>query len=135
MNIDIRTINDVKILDCRGQLILGEGTIAVHNTVRDILEAGGKKIVFNLANVTYIDSSGVGELINTYTTLGAQGGWMKLLNPTKHVQVPLAVARLVTIIEVSNNEQDLIASLTTPTVQGQTVDQEAHPSDRVGRVV
>jgi anti-sigma B factor antagonist len=110
MKIDVRTINDVKILDCSGKLTLGNGTMALRNTVRDILEAGGRKIVFNLANVTRIDSPGVGELVDTYSTFRAQGGWMKLLNPTKRIREPLVVTRLVTIFDVSNNEQELLAS-------------------------
>ena len=134
MKIGIRTINDVKILDCSGQLTLGEGTMAVRNTVRSILEAGGKKIIFNLANVTYIDSPGVGELVDTYTTFRAQGGGMKLLNPTKKIQQPLVVTRLVTIFEVSNNEQALLASFSSPAVQGMAVAQGTDPLNRKASV-
>jgi anti-anti-sigma factor len=61
MKIDIRTIGDARILDCSGKITLGEGTMSIRNTVRDILQSGVKKIVINLADINYIDSAGVGR--------------------------------------------------------------------------
>jgi anti-sigma B factor antagonist len=134
MKIDIRTINDVKILDCSGPLTLGEGTMAVRNAVRDTLQGGGIKIIFNLANVTYIDSPGVGELVVTYTTLKAQGGWMKLLNPTRKIQLPLVVTNLATVFEMSDNEQALLASFASPAIQGMAVAPVTNPLNRKASV-
>jgi anti-sigma B factor antagonist len=69
MKIETRIIGDITLLDCSGKITLGEGTMTVRNTVRDILKSDGKKIILNLADVNYIDSSGIGELVSTYTTV------------------------------------------------------------------
>ncbi len=110
MKIDSRTIGDVHILDCSGKITLGQGTMAIRNTVRDILNTGGTKIVLNLADVNYIDSPGVGELVSTYTTVVNQGGQLKLLCLTKKLEEVLAITRLLTVFQVFNNEAESIAS-------------------------
>jgi anti-sigma B factor antagonist len=110
MKIDSRIIGDVHILDCSGKITLGEGTMAVRNTVRDILNAGGRKIVLNLAEVNYIDSPGVGELVSTYTTVVNQGGQLKLLCLTKKIREVLAITRLLTVFSVYDSETESIAS-------------------------
>jgi anti-sigma B factor antagonist len=110
MKIETRTIGDVQILDCSGKITLGEGTMAVRNRVRDILKSNGKKIILNLANVNYIDSSGIGELVSTYTTVANSGGQLKLLNLTKKIQELLAITKLLTVFQVFDNEQKAIAS-------------------------
>ena len=74
MKIDSRLVGDIHFLDCSGKITLGEGTIAVRTTVGEILKGGGKKIVLNLADVIYIDSSGVGELVRTFTTVAEHAG-------------------------------------------------------------
>jgi anti-sigma B factor antagonist len=134
MKIGIRTINDVTILDCSGQLTLGNGTKAVRETTNDILQAGGKKVIFNLADVDYMDSPGVGELVKTYTTFRAKDGQMKLLNLPKRIRDMLAVAKLLTIFEVSNNEQVLVSSFANPAVQRQPMDQGALASGRTTNI-
>lgn len=110
MKIETRTVGDIKILDCSGKITLGEGTMAVRNTVRDVLKKGGKKIVLNLADVNYIDSSGIGELVSTYTTVTNQGGQLKLLNLTKKIQELLAITKLLTVFQVFDNEQAAMGS-------------------------
>jgi len=110
MKIDTRTVGDVHVLDCSGKITLGEGTMTVRNTVRDILKAGGRKIVLNLADVNYIDSSGVGELVSTYTTVANQGGQLKLLYLTKKVNEVLAITKLLTVFQVYDSEPATIAS-------------------------
>ena len=110
MKIDSRMVGDVHILDCSGKIILGEGTMAVRNTVLDILKTGGRKIVLNLADVNYIDSPGVGELVSSYTTVFNQGGQLKLLCLTKKIQEVLAITKLVTVFQVHNSETDSVAS-------------------------
>jgi anti-sigma B factor antagonist len=110
MKIETRTIGDVQILDCSGKITLGEGTMMVRNTVRDILKNNGKKIILNLADVNYIDSSGIGELVSTYTTVTNNGGQLKLLNLTKKIQELLAITKLLTVFQVFENEQAAVAS-------------------------
>ena len=110
MKIDTRTVGDVNILDCSGKITLGEGTMAVRNTVREVLKNGGKKIVLNLADVNYIDSSGIGELVSTFTTVTNQGGALKLLKLTKKIQELLAITKLLTVFQVYNDEQEAVKS-------------------------
>ena len=110
MKIETRMVGDVRVLDCSGKITLGEGTMAVRNTVRDILKGDGKKIILNLADVTYIDSSGIGELVSTYTTVANSGGQLKLLNLTKKIQELLAITKLLTVFQVFDNEQSALAS-------------------------
>jgi anti-sigma B factor antagonist len=110
MKIEARTIGDVRILDCSGKITLGEGTMAVRNTVRDILKRDGKKIILNLEDVNYIDSSGIGELVSTYTTVTNNGGELKLLNLTKKIQELLQITKLLTVFQVFNDEQEALNS-------------------------
>ena len=110
MMIEMRTIGDVRILDCKGKIELGEGTMVLRNTVRDILQRGAKRIILNLSDVNYIDSSGVGELVNTYTTVVNSGGQLKLLNLTKKIRELLAITKLLTVFDVSDNEKAMLAS-------------------------
>jgi anti-sigma B factor antagonist len=110
MKIDIRTIGDARILDCSGKITLGEGTMSIRNTVRDILKSGAKKIVLNLADINYIDSSGVGELVSTYTSVVNGGGQLKLLNLTKKIREVLTITKLLTVFEAFDNEKAVLAS-------------------------
>ena len=110
MKIETRTIGDVRILDCSGKITLGEGTMAVRNNVRDILKRDVKKIILNLADVNYIDSSGIGELVSTYTTVTNNGGQLKLLNLTKKIQELLAITKLLTVFQVFDDEQSALNS-------------------------
>jgi anti-sigma B factor antagonist len=112
MKIDSRMVGDVHFLDCSGQITLGDGTIAVRTTIGDILKGGGKKIVLNLANVTIIDGSGVGELVNTYTAVAKHGGQLKFLSLTKKILEMLALTKLLTVFQVYDNERTTIASFT-----------------------
>jgi anti-sigma B factor antagonist len=84
--------------------------MAVRNTVREVIKNGGKKIVLNLSDVNYIDSSGIGELVSSYTTVTNQGGQLKLLNLTKKIQELLAITKLLTVFQVFDSEQAAIAS-------------------------
>jgi anti-sigma B factor antagonist len=105
MNIHTRTVGDVHILDVSGKIILGRGTMVVRNTIKDLLHNGAKKIVLNLAEVSYIDSSGVGELVSSFTAVAKDGGQLRLLNLTTRVQEILAITRLLTVFEVYDSEQ------------------------------
>ena len=110
MKIEIRTIGEVKVLDCSGKITLGEGTMSIRTTVRDVLQNGAKKIVLNLADINYIDSSGIGELVSTYTTVVNGGGSLKLLGLTKKIHELLAITKLLTVFDVFNEERAALAS-------------------------
>jgi len=110
MKIETRNIGDVSILDCSGRITLGEGTMAIRSTVKDVLNSGKKKIVLNLSDVNYIDSSGIGELVSSYTTVTNQGGQLKLLNLTKKIHELLAITKLLTVFQVFESEQTAISS-------------------------
>lgn len=110
MKIDDRIVGDVHIMDCSGKITLGEGTQAIRNKVREVLKNGGKKILLNLGDVSYIDSSGIGELVSSFTTVTNQGGQLKLLNLTKKIQELLAITKLLTVFQVFDNEQSAIKS-------------------------
>ncbi len=110
MEIKKRTVNDIVILDMIGKITLGEGTAAVRNEVRNLLKEGSKKILLNLGEVNYVDSSGIGELVSAFTTTSNQGGKLKLLNLTKKLQELLSITKLLTVFEVYENEEEAIKS-------------------------
>lgn len=110
MKIETRVAGDVSILDCSGKITLGEGTMVVRNRVRELVDTGVKKIVLNLADVHYIDSSGIGELVSTYTTVTKNGGQLKLLNLTKKFSELLSITKLLTVFDVYNDERAALES-------------------------
>jgi anti-sigma B factor antagonist len=110
MKIEVRTVGDIRILDCSGKITLGEGTMSIRNAVRDVLKTGVKKIILNLADISYIDSSGVGELVSTYTTTVNGGGKLKLLNLTKKLLELLTITKLLTVFEIFSDEKAAIDS-------------------------
>jgi anti-sigma B factor antagonist len=110
MKIDLRTVGDVLVLDCRGTITLGDDTQVIRNTISSILESGGKKIVLNLAEVPYIDSSGIGELVNTHNKVIKGGGQLKLLNLTKRIHESLSIMKLLFLFQVYDSEQSTVAS-------------------------
>ncbi|MBN2243413.1 MAG: STAS domain-containing protein [Acidobacteria bacterium] len=110
MKIETRTVGDVKILDCSGRITLGEGTMVVRNTVRELVNADNKKIILNLAEVNYIDSSGIGELVSTYTTVTNNGGQLKLLGLTRKIQELLAITKLLTVFQTYEEERKALES-------------------------
>jgi anti-sigma B factor antagonist len=110
LKIDSRIVGDVSILDCSGKMTLGQGTMAVRNTVLNILKIGGRKIVLNLADVNYIDIPGVGELVRSFTTVVNEGGQLKILCLTKKVREVLAITRLLTVFQLYDSETATIAS-------------------------
>ena len=104
MKISTRNVDGVSILDCSGRITLGEGSITLRDTVRELLGKGQKKILLNLGDVTYIDSSGIGELVSAFTTVRNQGGELKLLNLTKKVHDLLQITKLYTVFDVKDDE-------------------------------
>jgi anti-sigma B factor antagonist len=110
MEIRERAVDGVTVLDLSGKIVLGEGDVAVKERIKDLLADGQRKILLNLANVSYIDSAGLGALIGSYATVKRENGLMKLVNLTKRVQDLLAITKLITVFETFDNEEDAIAS-------------------------
>jgi len=97
-------------MDMSGRITLGEGSVVLRDAVRELLSKGNKKILANLAEVNYIDSSGIGELVSAFTTVKNQGGELKLLNLTKKVHDLLQITKLYTVFDVKDNEAAAIKS-------------------------
>jgi len=110
LNISERTAGDVTILDMDGKVTIGEGSVALRTAIRRLLEEGKKKILLNLARVGYIDSSGIGELVSSYTAINKEGGQLKLLNLTQKLQDLLTITKLLTVFDVYDNEQEALGS-------------------------
>ncbi len=111
MKIHTRTVGDVHVLDISGKITLGEATTTIRYTISDILENGAKKIVLNLNDVSYIDSSGIGELVRTYSTVTNKGKQLILLNLTRKVKEVLVITKLLTVFQTYDSEQAAVASL------------------------
>ena len=105
-----RRVENVNIVDLSGRITIGEGTVILKETVRTLLQKGEPKILLNLGDITYIDSSGIGELVSSFTTAGKQGGKLKLLNLTKKVHDLLSITKLLTVFEVFDDEARAIKS-------------------------
>ena len=108
-----RRLDDVIILDLSGRITIGEGTLILRDRIQKLLNDGDRKFLLNLADVSYIDSSGLGELVTSFTTVRNQGGQLKLLNLTRRVQDLLQITKLLTVFEVFNNEAEAIKTLKT----------------------
>ena len=105
-----REVNGIVIIDLSGQLTLGESSAAIRDEVRDQTSQGSRKILLNLANVTYIDSAGLGELTAAYTSVKNRGGELKLLNLTKRVHDLMQITKLYTVFDVYDDEKKAITS-------------------------
>jgi anti-sigma B factor antagonist len=116
MQIDQRTIGDVVILDLKGKITLGEGDELLRDKVNNLVNQGYKKIILNLAEVPYVDSAGLGEVVRTYTTVSRQGGSLKLLSLTKRITDLLSITKLLTVFETFDSETDAVKSFATAQV-------------------
>jgi anti-sigma B factor antagonist len=110
MKTSTRQVNGVTVVDLSGRITLGEGSVVLRDTVRDLLTKGNKKILLNLGQVNYIDSSGIGELVSAFTTVRNQGGDLKLLNLTKKVHDLLQITKLYTVFDVRDDEAGAVKS-------------------------
>ena len=110
MQIAERTVGDVMILDLKGKITLGEGDELLKDKVNSVVNQGHRKIVLNLAEVPYLDSAGLGEVVRTYTTVSRQGGGLKLLNLTKRITDLLSITKLLTVFETFDSEDDAVKS-------------------------
>ena len=105
-----RQVGDVSVVDVAGRITLGEGASALRETIRGLVAKGQKKILLNLGEVSYIDSSGIGELVSGFTTVANNGGALKLLSLTKRVQDLLQITKLYTVFDVYDSEPNAVAS-------------------------
>ncbi|MGA2268724.1 MAG: STAS domain-containing protein [Bryobacteraceae bacterium] len=110
VKLNIRQIGDVSVVDVAGRITLGEGSSALRDSLREMVGKGQKKILLNLGEVSYIDSSGIGELVSGFTSVTNGGGQLKLLNLTKRVKDLLQITKLYTVFDVHDSEVTAIRS-------------------------
>ena len=110
LDVKERQAGDVTILDLSGEVRMGDGSIALRDSIRKLSDSGKQKLLLNLAGVKYVDSSGIGELIANYTTVSRQGGQLKLLNLTDRVQNLLVITKLLTVFDSYDNEAEALNS-------------------------
>ncbi len=106
-----RQVEDVVVVDVSGRITVGEGNVMLREVVRQLVEAGHRKIAMNLHEVGYVDSSGIGELVKAYTTVRNQGGQLTLVNPSKRVQDLLQMTKLSAVFRIEGDEASAIQSL------------------------
>ena len=110
VKLNTRKVGDVTVLDVSGRITLGEGSSALRDTLRDLIAQNDKKILLNLSEVSYIDSSGIGELVSGFTSVANAGGTLKLLGLTKRVKDLLQITKLYTVFDVHEEEAHAIRS-------------------------
>ncbi|MGA3159568.1 MAG: STAS domain-containing protein [Terracidiphilus sp.] len=110
LTIASREVAGVSVLDLSGRITLGEGSVQLREAIRGLIGNGKKKILLNLGDVNYIDSSGLGELVSAFTTAKNQQAEVKLLNLTRKVHDLLQLTKLVTVFDIKDNEASAIAS-------------------------
>jgi anti-sigma B factor antagonist len=110
MKIVERTVGDVLILDLHGKVMIGEGDDALREAVTRVVDSGKTKLVLNLADVPYVDSAGLGEIVRCYTTVSRKGGRLKLLNLTKKIKDLLSITKLLTVFETYDSEDEAVKS-------------------------
>ena len=110
MEIDERPTGEVMLLDLKGKLTIGEGDELLKDKVNNLIQQGHRKVLLNLEGVPYVDSTGLGEIVRTYTTVSRQGGKLKLLNLTKRIEDLLSITKLLTVFETFESEQEAVQS-------------------------
>jgi anti-sigma B factor antagonist len=110
MKVTTRQVDGVMVLDLSGRITLGEGSVTLRDAIHDSLGKGSKKILLNLGNISYIDSSGIGELVSAFTSVKNAGGDLKLLNLTKKVHDLLQITKLYTVFDIWDNETSAITA-------------------------
>jgi anti-sigma B factor antagonist len=110
VNIQLRQVGDVTIMVCSGQITLGEATSVFRNTVREIINKGSKKLLIDLGSVTYLDSSGIGELVGSYSSAHNVNASMKLLHLPKKIYDLLQITKLITVFQVFEDEAEAVRS-------------------------
>jgi len=112
MKASTRQVGGVTIVDLSGRITLGEGSVILRDSIRDLVSKGKNKILLNLADVTYIDSSGIGELVSAFTTVRNQSGELKLLKLTKKVHDLLQITKLYTVFDIKDDEATAVQAFT-----------------------
>jgi anti-sigma B factor antagonist len=110
VKLNIRQVGDLTVIDVSGRVTLGEGSSAIREALRDLTTKGNKKILLNMGDVSYIDSTGIGELVAGFTSAANGGGTVKLLGLTKHVKDVLQISKLYTVFEAFDNEAQAVRS-------------------------
>lgn len=110
MKVTSRQIEGVTVLDLSGRIDLGEGGVVLREAIQDVLAKGEKKILLNMSDVTYIDSSGLGELVTAFTSVRNRGGELKLLNLTRRVHDLLQITKLYTVFDIKDDESAAISA-------------------------
>jgi anti-sigma B factor antagonist len=110
MKVSNRQVDGITVVDMSGRITLGEGSVVLRDTIRDLVAKEQKKILLNLGDVTYIDSSGIGELVSAFTSVRREGGDLKLLNLTKKVHDLLQITKLYTVFDIKDDEATAIKS-------------------------
>ena len=110
VTLNTRQVGDVSVVDVAGRITLGEGSSALRDTLRELVSKNQKKILLNLGEVSYIDSSGIGELVSGFTTVTNNGGQLKLLNLAKRVKDLLQITKLYTVFDVHEDEAEAVRS-------------------------
>ncbi len=104
LKINVRETANVVILDLDGRITLGETAASLRDTIRELLDSGQKNILVNLAEVDYIDSSGLGQLVGSFATVTSRGGQLKMLNLQKKLQELMQITKLITVFETFTSE-------------------------------
>jgi anti-sigma B factor antagonist len=112
MNIAERSVGGVIVLDIEGPITGDAGALRLADKVRSLLQQGERRLLVNLARVSYVDSAGLGELVQAYTTAARQGGSVKLLNTTKRINDLLVITKLVTVFDLFDSEPAAVSSFT-----------------------
>ena len=110
MKITDRSSGDVTIIDVLGKVVFGEGEEEFRRVASGLIESGRVKLVLNLAEVPYVDSAGISEIVRVYVTASKRGGQMKLLSLTRRVQEVLTITKLLTVFETFDSEDEAVAS-------------------------
>jgi len=110
LNIRERQAGDITVLDMDGRITIGEGSVALRSAIRRLLEEGKKNILLNLAGVGYIDSSGIGELVSSYTAIKNSEGQLKLLSLTEKLRDLLTITKLLTVFDAYETEADALTN-------------------------
>jgi anti-sigma B factor antagonist len=110
MKIEERTVGEVTILDLRGKMLIGEGDEMLREKINNLVESGKTKVLLNLADVPYVDSAGLGEIVRCYTTVSRKDGKLKIVNLTKRIQDLLSITKLITVFETFDDEGEAVKS-------------------------
>ena len=110
MQIEERVVDNVTILDLKGKITLGDGDEVLKDKINSLIHQDRKRILLNFADVPYVDSAGLGEIVRCYTTVSRKGGRLKLINLTKKIQDLLAITKLLTVFETYDSEDEAVRS-------------------------